>query len=51
MIGNVAATRAEENLFFTYPNNVYEHSLGILLNRPSRFIDMLPDDILEKQYA
>jgi DNA helicase-2/ATP-dependent DNA helicase PcrA len=47
----VAATRAEENLFFTYPNNVYEHSLGILLNRPSRFIDMLPDDILAKQYA
>jgi DNA helicase-2/ATP-dependent DNA helicase PcrA len=47
----VAATRAEENLFFLYPNNVYEHSLGILLNRPSRFIDMLPDDILAKQYA
>jgi DNA helicase-2/ATP-dependent DNA helicase PcrA len=47
----VASTRAEENLFFTYPNNVYEHSLGILLNRPSRFIDMLPDDILAKQYA
>ena len=47
----VAATRAEKNLFFTYPNNVYEHSLGIVLNRPSRFIDMLPDDILTKQYV
>ena len=47
----VAATRAEENLFFTYPNNVYEHSLGIILNRPSRFIDMLPEDILAKQYT
>jgi DNA helicase-2/ATP-dependent DNA helicase PcrA len=46
----VAATRAEENLIFTYPNNVYEHSLGIILNRPSRFIDMLPDTILEKVY-
>lgn len=46
----VAATRAEENLVFTYPNNVYEHSLGIILNRPSRFIDMLPVDILDKQF-
>jgi len=47
----VAATRAEHNLFFTYPVNVYDHSLGILLNRPSRFIDMLPDDILSKHYG
>ena len=47
----VAATRAQENLVFTYPNNVYEHSLGIILNRPSRFIDMLPEDVLVKRYC
>ena len=45
----VAATRARENLFFTYPSQVYDRSLGIMLNRPSRFIDMMPASILEKQ--
>jgi DNA helicase-2/ATP-dependent DNA helicase PcrA len=44
----VAATRAREGLFFTYPRQVYDRSLGIVLNRPSRFIDMIPEDILEK---
>jgi DNA helicase-2/ATP-dependent DNA helicase PcrA len=47
----VAATRACQNLYFTYPNQVYDRSLGIVLNHPSRFIDMMPDDILEKQSA
>ncbi|MGE5258230.1 MAG: ATP-dependent helicase [Hyphomicrobiales bacterium] len=45
----VAATRAQEVLFFTYPRQVYDRSLGIVLNRPSRFIDMIPDEILEKR--
>jgi DNA helicase-2/ATP-dependent DNA helicase PcrA len=47
----VAATRARENLYFTYPNQVYDRSLGIVLNSPSRFIDMMSDSILEKQSA
>ena len=47
----VAATRARENLFFTYPNQVYDRTLGIVLNRPSRFIDMMSESILEKQSA
>ncbi len=47
----VAATRARENLYFTYPNQVYDRSLGIVLNSPSRFIDMMSDTILEKQSA
>jgi DNA helicase-2/ATP-dependent DNA helicase PcrA len=45
----VAATRARENLFFTYPNPVYDRTFGILLNRPSRFLDQIPGKILEKQ--
>ena len=45
----VAATRARESLCFTYPRQVYDRSQGILLNRPSRFIDMIPDDILKKR--
>jgi DNA helicase-2/ATP-dependent DNA helicase PcrA len=47
----VAATRARENLYFTYPNQVYDRSLGIVLDSPSRFIDMMSDSILEKQSA
>ena len=47
----VAATRARENLYFTYPGQIYDRSAGVLLNRPSRFIDMMPDDILEHRSA
>ena len=47
----VAATRARENLYFTYPNQVYDRNLGIVLDSPSRFIDMMSDSILEKQSA
>jgi DNA helicase-2/ATP-dependent DNA helicase PcrA len=46
----VAATRAKENLFFSYPGNVYDRSTGLILNRPSRYLDNIPDDILEKQF-
>jgi len=47
----VAATRARENLYFTYPNQVYDRSLGLVLSSPSRFIDMISDRVLEKQSA
>jgi DNA helicase-2/ATP-dependent DNA helicase PcrA len=47
----VAATRARENLIFTYPTQVYDRMLGMVLNRPSRFIDMIPQSILEQQSA
>ena len=46
----VAATRAKEKLFFTYPGNVYDRSTGLILNRPSRYLDGITDDILEKKY-
>jgi DNA helicase-2/ATP-dependent DNA helicase PcrA len=47
----VAATRARENLIFIYPNQVYDRMMGMELDRPSRFIDMIPQSILEKQSA
>ena len=46
----VAATRAKENLYFTYPSNVWDRSTGLILNQPSRFLDNISDDILEKEY-
>jgi len=47
----VASTRAKENLFFTYPVQVYDRSSGMILNRPSCFIDNIPDDILPEYFA
>ena len=47
----VAATRARENLIFTYPNQIYDRMMGIELDRPSRFIDGVPQSILAKQSA
>jgi len=46
----VAATRAKENLYFAYPSNIYDRSTGLILNRPSRYLDNIPDDILEKHF-
>jgi len=47
----VAATRARENLIFTYPNQIYDRMMGMELDRPSRFIDGVPQSILVKQSA
>ncbi|MBT8357092.1 MAG: ATP-dependent helicase [Deltaproteobacteria bacterium] len=47
----VAATRAQDNLFFVYPDNVYDRGSGMIFGRPSRFIDMIAEDILEKYYV
>jgi DNA helicase-2/ATP-dependent DNA helicase PcrA len=44
----VAATRAKENLYFTYPINIYDRGTGMLLSRPSRFIEDISEDTLEQ---
>lgn len=44
----VAATRAKENLFITYPGQIYDRASGLFLGRPSRFVDLLPDSVLER---
>jgi len=46
----VAATRAREMLFISYPGEIYDRGSGLLLNNPSRFIDGIPDDTLERKY-
>ena len=47
----VAATRAKENLFFVYPREIYDRGTGMIFSRPSRFLEDIPSDILEKIYA
>jgi DNA helicase-2/ATP-dependent DNA helicase PcrA len=43
----VACTRAKENLFISYPINVYDRESGLVLSKPSRFIAGLPDQLLD----
>ncbi|MBU1182695.1 MAG: ATP-dependent helicase [Proteobacteria bacterium] len=44
----VAATRARKSLYFTYPKEVYDRSTGMVLKRPSRFLDSINSGILGK---
>ncbi len=43
----VASTRAKEHLIITYPTNLYDREAGIVLSKPSRFIDGL----VESEFA
>jgi DNA helicase-2/ATP-dependent DNA helicase PcrA len=45
----VAATRARKGLYFTYPKDVYDRSTGMVLRRPSRFLDSIDSRVLGKQ--
>jgi DNA helicase-2/ATP-dependent DNA helicase PcrA len=43
----VAATRAKENLFITYPTKIFDRGLRIILSRPSQFVEGIPEELLE----
>ena len=43
----VAATRAKQNLFISYPTRVFDRTLRMVLSRPSRFIEDIPQRLLE----
>ena len=43
----VACTRAKENLFITYPINIYDRESGMILTKPSRFLDGLNEKLIE----
>ena len=43
----VACTRARENLYITYPINVYDRETGLVLSKPSRFIEGMPEQLLD----
>jgi len=43
----VAATRAKENLFVTYPIKIFDRGLRMVLSRPSQFIEGISEDLLE----
>ncbi len=43
----VAATRAKQNLFVTYPMNLYDREAGKTLSKPSRFISEMSSEVAE----
>jgi DNA helicase-2/ATP-dependent DNA helicase PcrA len=43
----VACTRARENLFISYPINIYDRESGLVLSKPSRFIAGLPEHLID----
>lgn len=43
----VACTRAKQNLFITYPMNIYDRESGLILTKPSRFIEGIANHLLE----
>ncbi|MCZ7555127.1 MAG: ATP-dependent helicase [Bacteroidia bacterium] len=43
----VACTRARERLYLTYPTRIYDRSTGTILSKPSRFLDGLPERLLD----
>lgn len=44
----VAATRAREQLYFTCPMQSYDRGTGMVLSRPSRFLEPISDSTLER---
>ncbi len=44
----VAATRAKDLLVLTYPVNIYERATGMVLSKPSRFVEEIPSGILPR---
>jgi DNA helicase II / ATP-dependent DNA helicase PcrA len=46
----VAVTRAQNHLHITYPVDTYDRTTQSVLYEPSRFLESLPEDILERRY-
>ena len=44
----VASTRAKQNLFVSYPMNIFDRIQGVTISKPSRFIEDISDDLAEE---
>jgi len=44
----VAATRAKQNLYITYPMNIFDRHNGVTLSKPSRFIADITENLAEE---
>ncbi|MDC1068953.1 ATP-dependent helicase [Candidatus Kapabacteria bacterium] len=41
----VASTRAKDDLFVSYPINIFDRQTGFVLSKPSRFLDNISEDL------
>ena len=46
----VAATRARQRLYMTCPVQIYDRATQSMLYQPSRFIEDIPEDILDRRF-
>jgi len=44
----VAATRAKQNLYISYPMNIFDRHNGMTLSKPSRFIADVTEELAEE---
>ncbi|MGD8780109.1 MAG: ATP-dependent helicase [Ignavibacteria bacterium] len=44
----VASTRAKQNLYISYPMNIFDRHQGITYSKPSRFIEGIEEDLAEE---
>lgn len=44
----VATTRAKNNLYISYPIDMFDHALGMVLSKPSRFLDPVQEGFIER---
>ena len=42
----VSVTRAKKNIYLCYPINMYDRASGMVLSKPSRFLDGIPRELL-----
>lgn len=43
----VAATRAKDELFISYPQNIFDNESGFVLSRPTRFLENVGEDLAD----
>jgi DNA helicase-2/ATP-dependent DNA helicase PcrA len=43
----VAVTRAKDELYLTYPIEIYDRGIGVVLGKPSRFLEDIDEHLLE----
>lgn len=44
----VATTRAKEDLFISYPIDMYDYATNMILSKPSRFLDDIDENLIEQ---
>lgn len=44
----VAATRAKQNLYISYPMNIFDRYQGVTYSKPSRFIENITEELAEE---